>query len=114
MKFIIATFVTALSAYAICLVAPWWCIAISSFVVAYFIHQKSFLAFLSAAIGVGGLWGMLAAVKNMQNNGILSTKVAGLLGAPNATVLIVITIVIGALVAGFAALTASFARPKTA
>jgi hypothetical protein len=93
---------------------PWWGVAPAAFLVSVLLPQKPFLAFLAAFLGVFLLWEMLAWWIDNRNNSILSQKIAQLLQLGNSTgLLILVTSLVGALVAGGAALAASYLRlPK--
>ena len=111
MKFLTATFLTALLAFISGLFLPWWGMAITSLLVAVLIHQKAGKAFLAGLLGVFLLWAGLAWWIDMKNNGVLSTKIASILPlGGNTLVLIAVTGLIGGLVAGLAALSGSFLR----
>ena len=90
---------------------PWWGIAIAAFLVSAAIPQKPAFSFLSGFLGVFLLWEVLAWWIDSKNNGILSQKIAYIIPLGGSSVLlIVITSLIGALVAGFAALAGSYLR----
>ena len=111
MKFLTATFLTALLAFISGLFLPWWGMAITSLLVAVLIHQKAGKAFLAGLLGVFLLWAGLAWWIDMKNNGVLTTKIASILPlGGNSLVLIAVTGLIGGLVAGLAALSGSFLR----
>lgn len=111
MKIIIACVLTALLAFVLGLFLPWWSIAIAAFGVAALIPQKALKAFLSGFLGVFILWGGLAWWIDINNQGILSKKIAELMQIPGRPlVLILATGLIGGLVAGVAALSGSFLR----
>ncbi len=111
MKFLTATFLTALLAFISGLFLPWWGVAITSLLVAMVVHQKAGKAFLAGMLGVFLLWAGLAWWIDMKNNGVLSTKVASVLPlGGNAILLILLTGIVGGLVAGFAAMSGSFLR----
>lgn len=111
LKYFVSIVLTALLALVAGLYLPWWSIAISAFVVSVIIPQKPFYAFLSGFIGVFLLWEILAWWRDSRNNGILSQKIALILPLGGSTVLLIlITSLVGALVAGFAALAASYMR----
>lgn len=111
MKFIVATILTALLAFVSGLFLPWWGIAIASLLTAVIIHQKAGKAFLAGLLGVFLLWGGLAWWIDMKNNGILSKKIAAILPlGGNSFLLILVTALIGGLIAGFAAMSGSFLR----
>src|ERR1700722_15313138 len=111
LKYVLSILVTALMAFVAGLYLPWWGIAIAAFLVSAAIPQKPAFSFLSGFLGVFLLWEVLAWWIDNKNNGILSQKVAALFKMGNSSVLlIVLTSILGALVAGFAALAGSYLR----
>jgi len=111
MKFLAALILTALLAFIGGLYMPWWSIAIAAILVAMLVHQKAGKAFLSGFFGVFLLWAGLAWWINMKNESILATKIASVLPlGGSAIILLLVTGVIGGLVAGFAALSGSYLR----
>ncbi|HEX8333964.1 MAG TPA: hypothetical protein VF622_15195 [Segetibacter sp.] len=111
MKFIVSTILTALLGFAGALFFPWWIIAVTSFVVAVFIHQRAFAAYSAGFLGLFLLWGIHAFIIDIRNNSLLSTKVAQILPVGGSPInLIVITATIGGIISGFAALTGSYTR----
>lgn len=111
MKFIVATILTAALAFISGLFLPWWALAFTSLLVALIIHQKAGKAFLAGFLGVFLLWGGLATWIDLQNNHILSQRIAQVLPlGGNSYLLIGVTALVGGLVAGMAALTGSFLR----
>jgi len=111
MKFFISLILTILLSFAACLFLPWWSIAIAAFVVAALIPQKPFRSFITAFIGLFLLWGGLSFWLSNNNDHILAHKVSQLiLKMDNPYALVLATALIGALVAGFAALAGSYLR----
>ncbi len=113
MKFFVSIIITAFLGYVIGLFTsfPWWSFAVTSFVVALGIEQSSTKSFFSGFLGIFILWIVLAYLQDSANAHLLSTKVANILPLNGSfTALIAITGLIGGLVGGFAALTASFTR----
>jgi hypothetical protein len=111
MKFFISLILTILLSFAACLFLPWWSIAIASFVVAALIPQKPLKAFLTGFIALFLLWGGLSFWMSNNNDNILAHKVSQLiLKMDNPYLLILATALIGAIVAGFAALAGSYLR----
>lgn len=109
MKFLACILLTALLTFVAGLYLPWWSLAVTSFLIALLIHQRAGKAFLSGFIGLFLLWGLLAWWIDMKNQGLLSVKVAKLLPLGGSSMLLIlVTAFIGALVAGFAALSGSF------
>jgi len=114
MKVLVAIIVTALLAFVCGIYFDWWSLAVAAFIVALLIPQHAGKAFLSGAVGVFILWATLAFWSDMKNDGILAKKIASLLPlGGNPVLLIVVTACVGALVAGFAAMTGSFLRSGT-
>lgn len=111
MKLIISILLIALLSAAACLYLPWWSIAVVAFVVSALIPQRSVKAFLTGFIALFLLWGGLAWYISEQNNNLLAHKVSIIiLTQDNPVLLIVVTAAIGAVVAGFAALSGSYVR----
>ncbi len=111
MKFLISLLLTALLSFAACLYFPWWSIAIVAFLVAAIIPQKAGKAFITGFLALFLLWGGLSFWISNNNEHLLAHKVSVLiLKMDNPYVLILATALIGALVAGFAALSGSFLR----
>lgn len=111
MKFFVSLILTALLSFAACLYLPWWSIAITAFVVAAFIPQRPWAAFFSGFFGILILWLVLSFWISNANGHVLAHKVSMLiLKMDNIAVLMLLTALIGALVAGFGALTGSFVR----
>ena len=111
MKFFIALILIALLSFAACLYLPWWSIAVVAFLVTVFIPVKPAAAFFAGFTAVFILWLGLSAWISSANEHVLAHKVSMLiLKMDNVGLLIFATALIGALVAGFAALTGSFVR----
>ena len=111
MKFIISLLLIALLSVAACLYLPWWSIAIVAFIVAALIPQQPAKAFLTGFIALLLLWGSLSWYISSNNNHLLAHKVSMIiLKTDSPYLLITATALIGALVAGFAALSGSYLR----
>ncbi|MBK8610842.1 MAG: hypothetical protein IPL84_13120 [Chitinophagaceae bacterium] len=111
MKFFISLILTVLLSFAICLFLPWWSIAIAAFMVAALIPQKPGKAFATAFFALLLLWGGLSFWISYHNDHILAHKVSQLiLKMDNPILLIAATALVGALVAGFAAMAGSYLR----
>lgn len=111
MKLLVAIILTALLSFISGLFLPWWSIALASLFVALLVHQGSGKAFLSGFLGVLLLWGGLAWWIDMKNDGVLSKKIASVLPlGGNTILLILVTGIVGGIVAGFAAMSGSYLR----
>jgi hypothetical protein len=114
MKFIVAILLTAfLSFIAGLYLAWWWAFAVVAFLVALLVHQKAWKAFFSGFLALFLLWGGIAFWIDVKNQSILSAKIAAVLPLGGSSILLIlITGAIGALVAGFAAMSGSYLRSK--
>lgn len=109
MKFLAALILTVLLSFIAGLYLPWWSIVIAAFIVALIVRQKAGIAFLSAFCGLLLLWSGLSLWIDTKNESIFSAKIGVLLGVGNNPFLLVlITGIVGGLVAGFAAMSGSF------
>jgi uncharacterized Tic20 family protein len=80
--------------------------------VALFIQQGLGRSFLAGFLGIFILWALLATWIDIKNQSILSQKIAQVFPLGGSSfLLILITAFIGALVAGFAALSGASLRP---
>ncbi len=114
MKFFVALLLTALLAYAGGLFFPWWIIAVAAFVVAAFIPLPPYKAFISGFLALFALWGLYTTIIDDANHHVLATRLALVLPLGGSFfALIMLTACIGGLVAGMAALTASYLRKRT-
>ncbi len=112
MKFPVAIILIILLSFCACLYFPWLSIAIVAFIVSAVIPQTPGASFFSGFIALFLLWGILSFWISSRNNDILAHRVSQLIfKSDNPFLLIIASALIGALVAGFAALTASYIRP---
>ena len=104
MNFLRNTIIIAVVTFLAQLFLPWWIIAPIAFVLGYALSKNGTQAFFSAFLAVFSLWAVYALVIDIHNEHILSTRIAALFHLPNSTVLILVTGLVGGLVAGFSAL----------
>jgi len=115
MKFIVSLVLTALVSFVGCLYLPWWSIAVAAFLVATLIPQKPFRSFLAGFTALFLLWGGLSYFISRANEHILAHKISMLMiKSDNPYLLMLATALVGALVAGLAALTGSYLRKSNA
>jgi hypothetical protein len=113
MKLIISIFLIALLSFTACLYFPWWSIAIVAFIVTVLIRQTPAAAFITGFISLFLLWGGLSFWISSNNHHILAHRVSlVILKIDRPYLLMMATALIGGLIAGFAALTGSYARQK--
>jgi hypothetical protein len=112
MRLLVSILLIAVLSYLAGMYGPWWTIAIVAFLVALLIPQGIGRSFLAGFLAILLLWVVLALLKDMSNNNYLSERVAQLfkLGAAS-LLLVLITGIIGGLVAGFAAMSGASLKP---
>lgn len=104
-KVLLKIILTAVMAYSLQTMLPWWSVVIASFSISFIISTKGLSSFVGGFLGVGILWFIQAMVIDIQTDSILTDRVAGIFSLPNNFLLILITSIIGGLVGGFGALT---------
>jgi len=111
MKFLLTTMLILLFSFLACLYFPWWSIAIVAFIIPILIPQGHLASFISGFAALFLLWGFLSLWISISNGHILAHRVSLLIFKTDSPyLLIIVTALIGAMVAGFAALTGSFWR----
>ena len=96
-----------ITAYLINLVLPWWGIAITGLILGFQLKPKSGKAFGIGFLALFLLWGGQALYIHLANDGILSTRIAEMLGAGSPILVILITGIVGGLVSGLSVLSGS-------
>jgi hypothetical protein len=111
MKFLAAFFLTALFSFIGGLYAPWWIIAPVAFGVAALVPQRPWQSWVTGFLAVFLTWGAIAFWIDRENNSLLASKVGELLSVGDRPfLLVVMTGLLGGIVAGFAALTGFYLR----
>jgi hypothetical protein len=109
MKFVFQVIFICLTAYVLELFFPWWTIAIAAFIFGYMLRSKA--NFLAGFLGVGLLWAFKAYLIEANAAAPLTQKVAEIFSL-NKHLLFALTVFLGGLVGGFAAVTGSLLRKK--
>lgn len=92
---------------------PWWSVAIVAFVVTLVSGQRPFAAFLTAFLAIFIFWFSFAFFIDLANDHILADQMSVLFfNTQTPVLLMVVSGIIGGIVAGFAALSASCLRTK--
>lgn len=111
MKFYIHALMNILISFIGCLYFPWWSIAVFSFLFAFIIFQQAWYSFLSSFVAIFLLWGLLSWWISNNNHHILAHKVSLIiLKTDSPLLLILLTAVIGGIIAGLAAFSGSNLR----
>jgi hypothetical protein len=113
MRFLITIFIIGLLAFAAGLFFPWWSIAPVAFLVVLLMPQRPGMAFLAGFLAIFLLWGIMALCLSQANHHILAQRLSPVILKMNSSLLLIIaTGLIGGIVAGFAALSASLLRKR--
>ena len=108
MKFIVSIILIAVLSFALGLYFPWWTIVIPALIIAILIKQTPGASFLSGFLSIFLLWGIFSTILSVNNNHVLAHKASVLiLKNDNPWMLIIITALIGGIVAGLASLSGS-------
>ncbi|WP_146201618.1 hypothetical protein [Sediminitomix flava] len=88
------------------MIFPWWgVIAVCSFIYTLFMPPHSgWQAFFMGFFALLLLWGSAASVIDIQNEGILSKRIAMILQLPRSVYLVALTAFLGGLIAGLSSL----------
>ncbi len=110
MRFFKSFFVIFILSLLSGLVLPWWTVAIIAFIAGFYISPSATIAFFSSFFALFLLWSGYALILDVQNQSILSQKIAQLFSLPHSILLVMMSGLVAGLVAGFAGLTGYFLR----
>lgn len=102
-------FIAAL-AYLLQNVFAWWVTVLAAAMINFIIYSKGPSSFISGFLGIGFLWFFTALLTDINTDSVLTEKVAAIFSLPNATLLVVVTAIIGGIAGGFGGLTGSLLR----
>jgi hypothetical protein len=103
MKLIITIVSIAVLSGVVSLFAPWWSVALVSFVVSLLLVQRPGRSFVAGFAGAGLWWLVAALYRDIPNDHLLSGRMAQLFHLPNGGAFIAITVVVGGLIGGLGA-----------
>lgn len=89
---------------------PWWTAVIAGAVIGMVCSGRSLSAFWSGFLGVGLLWMVAALYIHLANDALLTTRVAGMMGLPYPSLIILMTTLIGALSGALGGLTGYYLK----
>lgn len=111
MKFLIYTLGTAILALALQHIGPWWLIAVAAIISGFLAQDFSvFKSWIMGALAIFLLWFCWSIFSDMQNEGILSSRIGALFGGLSGIVLSLVTGLIGGIVGGLASMTGRLLR----
>ncbi|WP_379093435.1 hypothetical protein [Pedobacter sp. UC225_65] len=92
--------VVIIASFLLQMVLPWWAVVVISFATCGFIGKTGKIAFWQPFLAIFLLWLGMALFKSLPNHNVLATRVAEMIGVKLWPVLLLITVLIGGLVAG--------------
>lgn len=101
---ILATLI-ATAAWLLSFFLPWWSVFIPGLILGASLGRSGGHSFLWGFAGIAGLWLLQTMIIDIQNNGILTKRIAGLFSLPSGWLIILITVIIGGLIGGLTTLT---------
>lgn len=100
----------ALIAWLFSLILPWWSLAIPCLVLGSLMGKKALTSFLFGLLGIGGLWLLQSLIIDINNQGILTSRIADIFSLPAGFWVVVLTAAIGGLAGGLSTLTGYLGR----
>jgi len=95
----------AITTWLLSLFLPWWSVAIPGLLLGAILGRTGVTSFLWGFAGIGGLWLVQSLYIHIANGGILTSRIADLFSLPSPILVIILTVLIGGLMGGFASLT---------
>ena len=89
---------------------PWWGIAITGLILGFQMKPTSGKAFGIGFLALFLLWSGQALYTHLANDGILSTRIAEMLGVGSPLLVVLITGILGGLVSGLAVLSGALLK----
>jgi hypothetical protein len=108
MKFFVQIAATIALCFLLQTFFPWWTMAIGACAIGFAVPNKGYVSFGAGFLAVGLLWLGMAIYIDQTTQSILTEKVNKLLPLNS----LLLTMLIGGVVGGFAALTGALARAK--
>jgi len=102
MRLLFAIILIALLSFAAEYFLPWWSIAVVCFCVAVFFRLQNGKAFLAGFLGIFLLWFAVAFASDIQNDHLLSSRMAQLFFLPGSLLFILVGAFVGGIVGGLA------------
>ena len=109
MRFVVSIVLIIFLSFVACLYFPWWSIAVVAFIVSIVIHQTPGMSFVTGLFALFLLWGSMSLWIGSKNDFAFAHKASMIMFKKDSPGLLVFaSAMIGALVAGFAAMAGSY------
>lgn len=111
MRFIVQILVIVILGFFAELFLPWWSLAIAAFAGGLLVNTR--MNFLGGFVAIGIMWFVKAWINDLSTDSDLADRVAAIFMLHSKTLLLIITLTLGGLVGGFAAMTGGALRKNT-
>lgn len=111
MNFIKQVLLIGILSAAVQYVFPWWSLVFPTLIIGFLMARSGVEAFFSAFVGIGLLWLGIALYIDASTGSMLSQKIGMLFPGKSVWILRMITVLVGGLTGGFAALTGYLIKP---
>lgn len=106
MNFILIFIVTAVLQFF----TPWWTIALVPFLITLWLPASLVRSFSVSFTAIALLWFIYGLYLHINSEGAMSNRIAEIFSLPNGILLLIVTTVVGGLIAGFSGLSGSLVR----
>jgi len=100
MRTLAAFSITILLTLLFTMLEPWWLIALASFIPCLILVNKLSYGFIIGFFSVFFCWFISTYIINYLNDGILAAKIASIIGVQKPLILMIISSIAGAIIAG--------------
>jgi hypothetical protein len=99
-KFLLIAGIICVVSSATGLWLPWWSPAVIALITCMLLAPKNSVGFAAGTVGVGLAWLLAASIQDLNNEHILSTKMAALFQLPSSSWFIIVTMLLGSTIGG--------------
>jgi hypothetical protein len=92
--------VILIASFLLQMVLPWWIVVIISFATCGLIGKTGTISLWSPFLAILLLWAGMALFKSLPNNNVLALRVAGMLGVSSWILVLALSAMLGAFIAG--------------
>jgi len=100
-----AFFSILIFSWVLTLFMPWWSLFIPAILIGAWLLNRGLTAFIIGFFGSGLAWFIHAFYIHFSNDGILTTRIADMMGAGSPWVMLLLTFIIGGIPGGLGAIT---------
>jgi hypothetical protein len=112
MRFSVQILAIVILGFFLELFLPWWSVAIAAFLGGVLVNTR--MNFLAGFLAIAILWFVKAVITDLSTDSDLTTRVAMVFMLHSKTLLMLITLVLGGVVGGFAAMSGGVLRKSRA